>query len=115
MDTEYLVMLAILQLHRGKSIKLVDGILLDVAGINDISIEDVFYYIIEKCTINMGIKDLNDNISQLMSKGFLSIRDGRLCPSLGIIHYFVEILQYTDDINESLQMLSRRMDNMENK
>lgn len=115
MDTEYLVMLAILQLHRGKSIKLVDGILLDVVGINDISIEDVFCYILEKCTINMSITNLNDSINQLISKGFLSISDGRLCPSLGITHYFVEILQYIDDINEKLQMLSRRMDNMENQ
>ena len=41
MEIDYLVMLFILRLHKGKSIKLVDGILSDVAGINDITICDV--------------------------------------------------------------------------
>lgn len=115
MEIDYLVMLSILKLHRGKSIKLVDGVLSDVAGINDIDIDGVLCYLLEKVNINMSIKNLNDSINRLISKGHLFIRAGRLCPSSRLIHYFVEILQYEEDINESLKMLSRRMSCFENQ
>ncbi len=111
MDVDYIVMLSILQLHRGKSIKLVQGKLCDVDGINDISSNDLLRYISEKFVLNMENKVLNESINRLISGGFLSIREGRMCPSLGLIHYFVEILQYGDDIKESLSMLSARMEN----
>lgn len=74
MDTDCLVMLSILNLHRGKS-----------------------------------IKDLQSSINRIISKGHLSIIDNRLCPSIELIHFFVEILQYEEDINERLLILSRKM------
>lgn len=40
---------------------------------------------------------------------------GRLCPSISLIHYFTEMLQYEKDTKESLRMLSYRMSMIENE
>lgn len=111
MDIDCLMMLCILELHRGKSIRLVDGIPSDVAGINDISKDDLFCYIQEKVVPSIGINDLSYSINRLVSDGYISINGGRLYPAIWLIHYFIEILQYEDDNKKRSQMLSKRMKN----
>jgi hypothetical protein len=115
MDIDYLVMLSILQLHRGKSIKYVDGKMSDVTGINDISVNNVYSYLISTYNSNIDINDLNESINRLQTKGHLHIEDGRLCPSNSLIHYFVEILQYEEDKKECLRMLSSKISMIENQ
>ena len=109
MDIDYLVMLSILQLHRGKSIKYEDDKMSDVAGINDISVNNVYSYLLSTFNPNIEIDDLKESIFRLQTKGHLYIEDGRLCPSISLIHYFLEILQYEEDKKESLRMLSSRI------
>ena len=113
MDIDNFVMLCILQLHSGKNIEIVDGMLNEIEGVNGISVDDIYCDILDKDKMNISIKDLKSSINRLMLKGHLSIRDERICPSLGLVYYFMEILQYEGDANESLQMLSSRLDSLE--
>ncbi len=114
MDIDYLVMLSILQLHRGKSIKCLDCKMSDLAGINDIDANDVYSYLLSTGSPNIGINDLDESIIRLQTKGHLHIENGRLCPSISLIHYYVEILQYEEDKKESMRMLSSRISTIEN-
>ena len=115
MEIDNFVMLCILQLHSGKNIEIVDGMLNEIDGVNGISVDDIYCDILDKEKTNISIKDLKSSINRLMLKGHLSILDERICPSLGLVYYFIEILQYEDDVNESLNMISSRLDSLENE
>jgi hypothetical protein len=111
-DFDTLVMLSILRLHGGKSIKLVNGKLTNVPGINDIYLENVFSFIVKNHLLTITIEDITKSINRFISYKLVTIENNRLCPSYSLIRYYIEILKDTDCLEEQLKILDAKMNRL---